>query len=50
MRAIRRAISKPYGIILICGPTGSGKTNTLYSLLNEIDKDGENVLSLENRS
>jgi len=48
MRAIRRAISKPYGIILICGPTGSGKTNTLYSLLNEIDKDGENVLSLEN--
>jgi len=48
MRAIRRAVSKPYGIILICGPTGSGKTNTLYSLLNEIDKDGENVLSLEN--
>jgi len=48
MRAIRRAVSKPYGIILICGPTGSGKTNTLYSLLNEIDKEGENVLSLEN--
>ncbi len=48
MRSIRRAVSKPYGIILICGPTGSGKTNTLYSLLNEIDKDGENVLSLEN--
>lgn len=48
MRTIRRAISKPYGIILICGPTGSGKTNTLYSLLNELDKDSENILSLEN--
>jgi len=47
MRAIKRAITKPYGIILICGPTGSGKTNTLYSLLNQLDKEGENILSLE---
>ena len=48
LEIIRRAISKSFGIILVCGPTGSGKTNTLYSLLNEVDKDGENVLSLEN--
>ena len=48
MRAVRRAIEHPYGIILVCGPTGSGKTNTLYSLLNELDKEGENILSLEN--
>jgi len=48
LKKISRAIGRPYGIILVCGPTGSGKTNTLYSLLNEVDKDGENVLSLEN--
>lgn len=45
--AIRRAINKSYGILLVCGPTGSGKTNTLYSLLNEVDKNEENVVSLE---
>ena len=45
---IKKIIKEPYGIILVCGPTGSGKTNTLYSLLNEVDKDGENVVSLEN--
>ncbi len=48
MAKVQRAIGRPYGIILVCGPTGSGKTNTLYSLLNEVDKAGENVLSLEN--
>lgn len=44
---IREAIQKPYGMILITGPTGSGKSTTLYSLLNEIDREGDNVLSLE---
>jgi type IV pilus assembly protein PilB len=44
---LRRAISRPYGMILISGPTGSGKSTTLYSLLEEIDKDTQNVLSLE---
>ncbi len=48
LEKVRRAISKSYGIILVCGPTGSGKTNTLYSLINELDKESENVLSLEN--
>ncbi len=44
---IRKAIDKPYGMILISGPTGSGKSTTLYSMLNEVDKEHENVLSLE---
>jgi type IV pilus assembly protein PilB len=44
---VREAIKRPYGMILISGPTGSGKTTTLYAMLNEIDKDEQNVLSLE---
>ncbi len=44
---IKRAIDKPYGLILISGPTGSGKTTTLYSMLQEVDKEQNNVLSLE---
>ncbi len=44
---VRAAIKKPYGLILISGPTGSGKTTTLYSMLNEVDREHQNVLSLE---
>ena len=44
---IRDAIKRPYGMVLISGPTGSGKTTTMYSMLGEIDKEGLNVLSLE---
>jgi type IV pilus assembly protein PilB len=44
---IRKAIKRPYGLILISGPTGSGKTSTLYSMLAEVDHEHQNVLSLE---
>lgn len=44
---VRDAIHRPYGLILITGPTGSGKSTTLYSMLNEVDKEAMNVLSLE---
>lgn len=47
LELIREAIAKPYGIILITGPTGSGKTTTLYSMLNELDREENNVVSLE---
>lgn len=47
MQHIREAIGAPYGMVLISGPTGSGKTTTLYSMLNEIDRDHKNVVSLE---
>jgi type IV pilus assembly protein PilB len=47
LELVREAIKKPYGLILITGPTGSGKTTTLYSIMNELDKEGSNIISLE---
>ncbi|HVY72669.1 MAG TPA: GspE/PulE family protein [Candidatus Paceibacterota bacterium] len=47
LELIRAAIKKPYGLVLISGPTGSGKSTTLYTLLNEVDRERQNVLSLE---
>jgi len=44
---LREALTKPYGLILITGPTGSGKSTTLYSMMNELDKETSNIVSLE---
>jgi type IV pilus assembly protein PilB len=42
-----RALALPYGLILVTGPTGSGKTTTLYAMLNKLDREKRNVVSLE---
>ena len=47
LELVRNAIKKPFGMILISGPTGSGKSTTLYAMLNEVDREHHNVLSLE---
>ena len=47
LEIIRKAVKEPYGIILISGPTGSGKSTTLYAMLAEVDRQSKNVLSLE---
>jgi type II secretory ATPase GspE/PulE/Tfp pilus assembly ATPase PilB-like protein len=44
---INKAINKPEGIILVTGPTGSGKTTTLYSVLSEVSTEEVNVMTLE---
>lgn len=47
LRDFKDAIAKPYGMILITGPTGSGKTTTLYSTLSELNKSSHNISTAE---
>src|SRR5258705_4238752 len=47
LQLLKRMIARPEGIILMTGPTGSGKTTTLYSVLNHINNDGLNIMTLE---
>jgi type IV pilus assembly protein PilB len=47
LRGFKEAINKPYGMILITGPTGSGKTTTLYSTLSELNKSTHNISTAE---
>lgn len=45
--AVLRAIKRPHGIVYSTGPTGSGKTTTLYSILNMLNKPGVNIVTVE---
>ena len=47
LKKFKEVIYKPYGIILVTGPTGSGKTTTLYSILNTINDLKKNIVTLE---
>ena len=44
---LKRCVLKPYGMILACGPTGAGKTTTLYSLLKLVDRPRINIITVE---
>ncbi|OGF91106.1 hypothetical protein A3H65_01395 [Candidatus Giovannonibacteria bacterium RIFCSPLOWO2_02_FULL_45_14] len=47
LKAVEAGLSEPYGMVLITGPTGSGKTTTLYSMLNTLNQERYNIVSLE---
>jgi len=47
LEVVKRNIKKPHGIILVTGPTGSGKTTTLYSILNILNKPEVNIATIE---
>ncbi len=47
LRRFRRYINEPYGMVLVTGPTGSGKTTTLYAAINEIKTDEDKIITIE---
>ena len=47
LRIFKEAVAKPYGMILVTGPTGSGKSTTLYSVLNQLNTAERNIITIE---
>src|SRR5437016_1564426 len=47
LKKFRRYIAEPYGMVLVTGPTGSGKTTTLYAALNEIKSEEDKIITIE---
>lgn len=47
LKKFRKFISEPYGMVLVTGPTGSGKTTTLYAALNEIKNEEDKIITIE---
>jgi type IV pilus assembly protein PilB len=47
LKKFRKFIAEPYGMVLVTGPTGSGKTTTLYGALNEIKNDEDKIITIE---
>ena len=47
LNALERCVYRPYGLLLVTGPTGSGKTTTLYSILNKLNKEDCKILTVE---
>jgi len=47
LEVVRKAIFSPYGLVLITGPTGSGKSTSLYAILNEIKSPSKNIVTVE---
>jgi type IV pilus assembly protein PilB len=47
LRIVREIISRPHGMVLLSGPTGSGKTTTLYAVLRELNKPDLNIITVE---
>jgi type IV pilus assembly protein PilB len=47
LKAVERLIARPHGLILVTGPTGSGKTSTLYAALSAVNREGVNIITIE---
>jgi len=47
---LRQLSAEPYGMLLVTGPTGSGKTTTLYAVISEVNKGADKIITIEDRS